>query len=146
MRFSDTAEQLLRDAGWHPGRRVEVASWRARLEAGGFHVTECAEKFLSEFGGLVFRNSGPGLTCAVEPFELDPTLADGEDDRFGEWGEELNKSLCPVGEGGHGEYFLAIDEGGEMYLVADWVATFGASDQALEALLLGIAPTVVAES
>ncbi|MGY3202187.1 SUKH-3 domain-containing protein [Streptomyces sp. TE5632] len=145
MRFSTEAEQLLRDVGWRPERKVDISSWRTQLEAGGYRMHESAEAFLSEFGGLAFDISGPGISCACEPFELDPTLADGEHDRFTEWGEEVGRSLFPIGEGDQGRYFLAIDETGEIYLVADWVASLGTHVQALEGLLLGIAPTVVAE-
>jgi hypothetical protein len=106
---------------------------------------EAAEEFLSEFGGLVFDISGPGISCAREPFELDPLLAEGEEDRFADWSEVIGKSLYPIGEGDQGHYFLAIDESGEVYLVADWVAAFGPADKALEGLTLGVAPTVVAE-
>jgi hypothetical protein len=106
---------------------------------------EAAEEFLSEFGGLVFDISGPGISCVREPFELDPLLAEGEEDRFADWSEVLGKSLYPIGEGDQGRYFLAIDGIGAIYLVADWVAAFGPADKALEGLTLGVAPTVVAE-
>jgi hypothetical protein len=38
--------------------------------------------FLVEFGGLDVRISGTGITRAREPFDLDPVLCSGNEDRF----------------------------------------------------------------
>ncbi|MFF9656599.1 SUKH-3 domain-containing protein [Streptomyces griseoluteus] len=80
------------------------------------------------------------MTCARTPFELDPELACGEEDRFLQWGESLGRSLFPLGELDHGRFFLAIDEAAEIYLVETWLARFGPAPQALENLVLGVAP------
>ncbi|GAB2459652.1 hypothetical protein GCM10027162_64180 [Streptomyces incanus] len=104
-----------------------------------------AESFLQEFGGLTVNVSGPGITCARTPFELDPELACGEDDRFLEWGESIGRRLFPLGELDHGRFFLAIDEVNEIYLVETWVASFGPMPQALENLVLGVTPRRIDE-
>ena len=60
QRFSDETEQVLRDSGWQPGRRVDIQLWIQRLEGSGIIVHESAEKFLAEFGGLAVEIDGPG--------------------------------------------------------------------------------------
>lgn len=99
-----------------------------------------AARFVAEFGGLNVRISGRGVSRARVPFEVDPDLADGEEDRFAEWGAELGCSLFPLGVLDHGRFFLAISEIAEIFLVETWVASFGVGDTALANLILGVAP------
>ncbi|MBW4721561.1 SUKH-3 domain-containing protein [Saccharothrix obliqua] len=140
-RFSPRVDGDLRAAGWRPGRAVDVGGWRQQLEAGGLvRMHPAAEAFLAEFGGLDVRISGPGISCAREPFELDPGLCVGEEDRFAEWGAALGCALFPLGELDLGRFFLGISEIGEVFLVETWVASFGVGDAALESLVLGVAP------
>ena len=140
-RFSSRVDQDLRTAGWHPGRAVDVVAWRQRLEAGGeIRMHRAAAEFLAEFGGLNVEIGGPGISSAREPFELDPELCVGEEDRFAAWGAHLGCSLFPIGELDRGRFFLGISEVGEVFLVETWVASFGIGDAALESLVLGVMP------
>ncbi|WP_268768167.1 SUKH-3 domain-containing protein [Streptomyces yangpuensis] len=133
-------EETLDAAGWYPGRVVDTAGWRERLEAEGFRMHPAAEKFLREFGGLAVGYGGPGITRAREPFEFDPLLALGEDDRFGEWGEIIGRCLFPLGELDHGRSFLGLDEQGELYVVDSGLARFGRMPDAMVNLALGVMP------
>lgn len=133
-------ERVLRAAGWHPGRSHDTTPWREQLEADGFRMHPAAEEFLREFGGLTFGPGDLGITRAREAFELDPLLALGEDDRFGEWGEEIGRHLFPLGDLGHGHVFLGLDEQGELYVVMNWLARFGRMPRAMENLVLGVMP------
>ena len=97
----DTGEvdETLRAAGWQPGRRVPVQQWRETLEATGLvRMHEAAERFLTEFGGLDVQISGPGITCARTPFNFDPELAVGEEDRFTDWSSTVGRDIFPIGE------------------------------------------------
>ncbi|WP_406516024.1 SUKH-3 domain-containing protein [Streptomyces sp. NBC_00873] len=141
--LSEEAERVLLLAGWTPGRRVDTSAWRARLEGSGFSMHEAAERFLSEFGGLSFEYGGYGISRTREPFELDPLLGLGEDDRFREWGELIGVTLFPIGELDQGRYFLGLDDMGEIYLVADWLARFGIGLSGMESLILGVMPEVL---
>ncbi|MFG2813696.1 SUKH-3 domain-containing protein [Streptomyces sp. NPDC048410] len=132
--------EVLEASGWVPGRRVDTDGWRAMFEPHGLAMHDAAAAFLREFGGLTVRVSGPGITCARTPFELDPELARGEEDRFLDWGESIGRRLFPLGELDHGRFFLAIDEAAEIYLVEGWLACFGPAPQALENLVRGVAP------
>ena len=68
----------------------------------------------------------------------------GDGDRFIAWGQELGRHLFPIGELDHGRFLLGIDENTEIYLVATWVASFGAMPAAVENLVLGGEPTQAA--
>ncbi|OPF82500.1 hypothetical protein VT50_0207075 [Streptomyces antioxidans] len=138
--WSPEVREVLAASGWTAGRRVDTAHWRSMFEAVGIVMHDAAETFLQEFGGLSVRIGGPGLSCAREPFALDPELACGEDDRFSEWSDSLGIRLFPLGELDHGRFFLGIDEGSEIYLVETWVASFGPMPHALENLILGVLP------
>jgi hypothetical protein len=111
----------------------------------GVVTHQAARDFLAEFGGLTVDISGPGVNRAREPFELDPLLCSGEEDRFLEWGDEVGRSLFPVGVLDTGRYFLGIDEEGEIYLLETWLASFGRMPQAMENLISGVRPTVISE-
>jgi hypothetical protein len=52
-------------------------------------------------------------------------------------------SLCPIGILDGGRFFLGLDESSLIYLVDTWVASFGPMPQAMEAMILGIKPTMV---
>lgn len=145
QRFSDEVERVLRAAGWQPGRQVDTTAWRRDLESTGFRMHEAAERFLAEFGGLKVDIRGRGISVAREPFEFDPMLADGEDDRFTEWGEDIGETLFPIGVLDQGQFFLGISESGEVYLVTNWLASFGVVPEALERLILGIKADEIAE-
>lgn len=139
--WSSKVRKVLQASGWTPGRKVDTGRWRVMFERTGLSMHDAAERFLREFGGLTVNISGPGVSCAREPFELDPALAwDSEEDRFLEWGESIGRRLFPLGELDHGRFFLAIDEVSEIYLVETWIASFGPMPRALENLILGVAP------
>ncbi|MFJ9084686.1 SUKH-3 domain-containing protein [Streptomyces sp. NPDC102384] len=130
--------------GWSRDRRVDPGPWTAPFEEQGIAVHEPVRDFLARFSGLSFEISGPGINCAREPFEIDPSLCQGEEDRFSEWGEELGIQLFPIGELDHGRFFLGMDEQGVLYLVADWVARFGPWPEAIDALVRGVKPEEIA--
>ncbi|HUQ59163.1 SUKH-3 domain-containing protein [Lentzea sp.] len=141
-RFSSPVERDLRAAGWHPGRAVDVTGWRQLLEAGDeLRMHRAAAEFLAEFGGLNVEIDGPGLTAAREPFELDPELCVGEEDRFAEWGADLGCSLFPLGGSIGGVSAWGSPRWGEIFLVEAGVGSFGIGDAALENLVLGVMPS-----
>jgi hypothetical protein len=133
--------KALEDAGWFPGRRVDelVAGWTAQLDrSGGFRIFPAAAQGLREFGGLRITQRGPGLECSRESFELVPTAALGEDDRFEEYARIVGSRLYPLGEYASGHYFIAIDERGRVFLLMDDLQ-YVADDlpRALDSLLTG---------
>lgn len=135
--LSAESQFVLREAGWVPGRQVDVSRWVRALEDEGIIVHGAARRFLAEFGGLAVEISGPGANCARAPFEFGPLQCLGEEDRFLEWSEETGRSICPVGVLDRGRFFLGIDEQGEILLVETWVASFGRMPTALDSLVRG---------
>ncbi|MGV9337440.1 SUKH-3 domain-containing protein [Streptomyces sp. NPDC003688] len=138
--WSSEVAEVLTASGWMPGRSVNTDAWRARFEPSGLVMHDAAASFLAEFGGLTVSVTGPGISCARTPFELNPDLALGEEDRFLEWGADIGRHLFPLGELDHGRFFLALDESAEILLVETWLASFGPLPAALENLILGVAP------
>jgi hypothetical protein len=136
-------EVLLR-SGWTPGRSVDVSRWQNLYAAEGLQMHDAARSFLEEFGGLTIDIGGPGVTSVREPVRFDPERCTGEGDRFLDWSEQLDRHIVPIGDLDLGRYFLGIDEDGVVYLVETWVASFGATHEALIKLIDGYAPDVVA--
>lgn len=132
------AADVLAQAGWFPGRNVDVSSWCAAL-ADEYVLHRAAEEFLSEFGGL-------RIGKWRDLFEFDPVHGKDDGGRLAAWGEELGRSLFPVGAclSWH-PFTLAIDETTELYLVAETIATYGPMPDALNRLLLGKAPRCLDE-
>ncbi|MFD6969618.1 SUKH-3 domain-containing protein [Streptomyces sp. NPDC059949] len=98
-----------------------------------------AEEFLQEFGGIRVEVSGPGMTCMRIPFEIDPEVGFGEEDRFLELSRHFNRSLFPIGMTDSSEFILAIDEEGVIYYAMLWLFSLGVGDSALECLVKGVA-------
>lgn len=130
-------ELMLRQAGWWPGRRASVEFWIDHFEGKGCTATDAAIDFLVEFGGLEFPYAGRGVDRAREPIDFDPILCGGDEDRFIDWGVEINRSLFPIGVLGAGLQCLGIDELSEIYLVEAHLLSFGRMPAAMENLLLG---------
>ncbi|MEU2355958.1 SUKH-3 domain-containing protein [Streptomyces misionensis] len=84
------------------------------------------------------------ITCARTSFTFDPELTVGEEDRFADWSSTLARNIFPIGELDEGRFFLGIDETSEICLIETWVATFGPVREALDKLVLGIAPRRIA--
>ncbi|WP_416979057.1 SUKH-3 domain-containing protein [Streptomyces sp. T028] len=135
-RFTTEVERVLRLSGWFPGRRTDLRAWQEQLS--GFTWHPAAERFLTEFGGVSVDVSGPGVDVAREPFDIDPGLAVGEEEAFQELSERFGRSFFPLGEIGQGEFFLALDEDGVLYLLAAWAFRLGPADQGLENLVTGV--------
>ncbi|HET6948786.1 MAG TPA: SUKH-3 domain-containing protein [Acidimicrobiales bacterium] len=138
-RFTPAVSEALEAAGWSPGRRLpdeQIRAWSDGLP--GFAMFPAAEAALREFGGLAVDQHGPGIDRAREPFELDPLLAWGEEDRFELFADEYGVTLFPLGEAAGSHYFLAVDPGGRTFLVMDDIQLIAESfDDALESLILG---------
>jgi len=141
--FSTETVAALTDAGWRPRRSVNVEAWRTHFEAEGCVMSPAAEEFLSRFGGLDVRISGAGLERAREPFDLEPMLCDGEEDRFVELSQLMKRDLFPIGVFGGLRYFLGIDENAEVYLIETDVRSFGRMPDAMDAMILGRMPVRV---
>ncbi|GAB3842780.1 SUKH-3 domain-containing protein [Hymenobacter jeollabukensis] len=71
--FSDEVRHVLREAGWHEGRRVSTQPYSAANTSSGGAWFGAAERFLSEFGSLhlrFLRHDG-----SVSNLQFEPALA-----------------------------------------------------------------------
>ncbi|MFC0006125.1 SUKH-3 domain-containing protein [Micromonospora siamensis] len=136
-RFSPEVEAVLRQAGWFPQRRIDLGAWQISMREFSWHAA--ATRFLQEFGGIRVEVSGPGVSCARVPFEFDPELAVGEEERFAEFSEVFGRRFFPVGELGQGEFFLAIDDEAVLYYLSARLFRLGQVDSALACLASGVA-------
>jgi NAD(P)-dependent dehydrogenase (short-subunit alcohol dehydrogenase family) len=143
-RFSREVDEVMRRAGWYPGRSVDVDQWRPGSSS-EISMHPAAEQFLSEFGGLSVDVNGAGVDVGREPFVFDPTDELGDEGRYAEWGADIGRSLFPVGFFRREVFHLAIDEESVIYLVTSWLATYGPVPRALERLVLGYKPQLIRE-
>jgi hypothetical protein len=107
--LSPTAQEVLRDAGWAPGRDIgsaEVSRWRLRYTVAHNGVSDgepspcwngAADTFLRAFGGLSIRQEGAGVDLARNSFDLDPELLLNWTRSLAVRGQELGTVLAPLG-------------------------------------------------
>jgi hypothetical protein len=145
-RFSREVDEIMRRAGWYPGRSVDIDQWRPGPSS-EISMHPAAERFLSEFGGLTVEVGGPDPGPAGrESFVFDPTdeLGElGDEGRYADWGADIGHSLFPVGFFKQDVFRLAIDEDSVVYLVSSWLASYGPMPRAMERLVLGHRPRTI---
>ena len=104
------ALQLLRSAGWQPGRAIDVAGERDALQREGYETTPAAEALLMEYSGLTVRGSHHD-----DPLVIDATAA--ARDVFPGWANRysaaIGSTLVPVGQQSH--MTLYVDEAGWLW-------------------------------
>lgn len=143
-RFDKFVETVLTDAGWYNGRSVAnlVSEWNVKLQRiNNMKMFVKAEVALIEFGGLKVK-AKEGYS--KQTFEIDPTLALGEDDRFDSYSDALKTQLYPLGEVSGGHCFLAVSENGQIFWIMENIFLMGDSfDEAISRMILGFQPTLI---
>lgn len=133
--FSDTVLEMLKHAGWFPGRDV-IDSVKLPEE---FEIFPAAIEVLKEFGHLCVGQEGPGIERARSTIVFEPTLASGDWDWFLLYSNLLQTKLYPLGAVDNDSIYLTIDPGGRVFLVwQDLVFVDDHFDKALEKMLTGI--------
>jgi hypothetical protein len=109
----------LRLAGWRPGRRILK---QLKLPP-SFQLFPAAEAFLTEFGGLTFRNRS-GYT------KLDPSEASEIIHEIKEYEKLVGRRLFPIGivEGGD-TVFILMDDRDVVYALAGWLEPIASSSR-----------------
>ncbi|MCG3134805.1 MAG: hypothetical protein HMLKMBBP_02187 [Planctomycetes bacterium] len=131
---SPAVRRILRSAGWTDGRRIDLGPWQA------FPVSPfpAAQAVLTEFGGLHFGSTGPGIDCARSDVDLTPSWPNRRFTGYPDLERSIGQRLYPLGETHRANMELLIDESGRVYELQDdlhFVApTFA---DALEIILLG---------
>jgi len=127
----------LTNAGWFPGRRVDITA----LERLGLSLFPAAKSVLQEFFGLHIGVCGPGKECATSDVLVDPSATTHLLEELREYEQLLGVRLFPLGEVHRSYGFLLIDERGRTYLLSDEIIPFARSfDDSLEKLVKGLLP------
>jgi hypothetical protein len=72
---------------------------------------------------------------------LNPELAQGEEDRFERFRQQVGDDLFPLGEAFDGHGFLAIDRAGRIFFIGDAIWLMGNDIRtALDTILVGRSP------
>jgi SUKH-3 immunity protein of toxin-antitoxin system len=137
--WSEGVRRTLRNAGWYPRRRVDIAGWRDSLAPEGFELHAGARDFLKEFGGLAVNVRGPGRDHARISFVLNPLRCSGQKKWFDSLAGPTAGQLYPVGEERDGNASLAIDASGIVYtLFNSQIKRIGTGPTALARLIEGV--------
>ncbi|MEU8801406.1 SUKH-3 domain-containing protein [Spirillospora sp. NPDC048819] len=136
-------EKKLRQAGWYPGREADTSHWISWLENEGYEVHDAAAIFLAEYGGLIFTDSGPGITVGRDPFAVDPRQVGSECEIIEGWSEKLDKNIIPLGMTTQEMFEFGIDEDENMYIFSHACQFLGRGRDGLKALVLGIEGKII---
>ncbi|WP_399888138.1 SUKH-3 domain-containing protein [Streptomyces sp. BBFR51] len=132
--WSPGTEDVLRRAGWQPGRAVPTETWEAVVrERGPYETHDAARRFLAEFGGLTTYGWPADSINTSSAICFDPMRAAWQDERFARAGREAGAALYPVGTADEGTGLLGIGEDGALYLIRDGAERLGGLDRLVQA-------------
>jgi len=101
MNLSEKAFMRLKDAGWYPGRKIDITKYIYELEEEGFVVFNKAKDFLQEFGGLGIKYK---KSTGIEEYHvIIPSYGVGSEGRDPQFDEAFNverwanERVVPVG-------------------------------------------------
>jgi hypothetical protein len=129
---------LLERAGWYAGRD---ASGTFELPSDVQYPPQILA-ILKEFGGLLVRSSGSGMTISRASITFDPSSAEmesSEDNTLWDYTNRTGIPLYPLGYTRSGELYLCIDLQGNVYMVGDYLYWVGESfEEGISNILLGL--------
>jgi hypothetical protein len=99
---------LLHEAGWFPGRNVDVTRDLAALAAEGFEMTAAAQEFLREFSGLDIASETKDNSLIVNGATVARDADIGWCDAYS---TEIGSRLVPVAEYAHMTLYVDLDGG-----------------------------------
>jgi hypothetical protein len=127
--------EILRAAGWFPGRRVPVTAFAAALAGFGRPATERVLEFLAEFGGL--RVDLSGYRDFVN-FDAEDAVTCISHERLQGLEQLAQQPLTVVGFCNGWNSVMLMGPGGRLYAGADDLLDFGEpAGEALNALFAG---------
>ncbi|MFH5805540.1 SUKH-3 domain-containing protein [Alienimonas sp. DA493] len=114
--LSDETVVVLRRAGWHPGRAVDVSVYVADYKKVGYSDFEAAIHFLSEFGGLrlMFPNSHDLSLNTDCNFDVERAAMLGPE-WFEHYAEHLGEEVVPIGQAHSNHMDLLMTSSGRVY-------------------------------
>ncbi|MEK5236167.1 SUKH-3 domain-containing protein [Paenibacillus sp. FSL L8-0470] len=115
-KISEITEQILSDAGWYPGRKVDIQEVVDFLESKGYKVFPCVLDVLYEFSKLrcsFTRPNGDEDSFYVNPEEAYGDYYDKED--FNEIEMRVKESLIAIGQARNDNMMMFMSESGKVY-------------------------------
>lgn len=151
MAISYTATCALIEAGWYPGRHIDITPYAEALEREGYRVLPAAARLLHEYGGLsvpftraIARHavSGQFHFCADRAAE-----AIDHEGYVAHFADTLASAVCVVGAIVPDGTTLLMTPDGALYGGFDTrLVRFGVSvEQAIECLVDGWPVTIIRE-
>lgn len=88
---------LMKESGWHEGRRYDIKKWIDELTAEGYVCFDYALEILESLGGLAFDVKDDGKHKGAQ-FDFNPYFAaNGEFDRLAGFELLAGEDLFPIG-------------------------------------------------
>ncbi|MFH8595693.1 SUKH-3 domain-containing protein [Streptomyces rimosus] len=120
-----SALAVLGDAGWSPTRDAGPSAFQAMLETvntvspgsgAPWELFPAAERAVRQFHGLDVLLHGPGLTCGLRGFFLDPREGRFASATMHSFGKRIGSRVFPLGSHGDAS-LLAVDEQSRLFMV-----------------------------
>lgn len=108
--FSNEIKELLKQAGWYEGRRVDISAVKATFNRSAIEFFAIAEEFLEEFNGLTLSSQKKTAFYIDGLKALKELKEDENDDEQIQYLDKiLNKKLCPIGVWGDDIILISTD-------------------------------------
>ena len=124
MEISKKTIEVLKDAGWYEGRKIDIAENVKFLEERGFEVLESAKKFMEEFGELeinIEEIEGDGTIRVIEHTTCIEEVVGTFDSEFFGLERYISEKVMPVGRLYNYEMDIYISESGRVFKNTGWL-------------------------
>lgn len=124
---------ILAQAGWFPGRKVDIARSVSLLDAAGYSISAAARELLHEYSGLIISSSDGSGAIWIDgeraATDIDPEWCNAYE-------EEAGVRLTPVG--GYSHMALMADSRGNLWggYDADYGCLAGSIGELVRVLLV----------
>ena len=125
MNISNKTIEVLKEAGWYEGRKIDISENVKFLEERGFEVFESAKRFMEEFGELNievekggFRSDG-SKQIAKHTTCIKKVIGIGSSRHFG-LSDYIDYEVIPIGALDNLGVILYISETGKIFTSIGW--------------------------
>jgi hypothetical protein len=137
MSFSKETQELLKVAGWYPGRNI---SGQYSLATKGYPATVI--QFINEYGNLIINCKKHDHTEVVNVLEIKPEYGkneyDEEDGDYSYYSGIIKKKLFPIGFFFPVHFHIGCDAEGRVYILGDACSCRGKNlYEGFDAIILG---------
>jgi hypothetical protein len=135
MKISNTTLKFLEKSGWNSCRNIDITIYQEAHEAEGYKLSNIAEEFLKQFGGIEIVHPAFRVPNAFDKTHFDPIKAIRAIYRGNveEYEERVGESMVLIGEAYNRHLVLLMSESGKIYgAYDDYLTKLG--DNSYEAL------------